>query len=168
MIDRRSRTMYRAALEAVPTEQGRGSCASRPVWPRRDVSGSTIRPMNGVLCVALIAAAGAVGMAAKDPQAAEPAREVGSHAMSDWPWWRGPTRDGVAPAGQEPPLRWSDTENVIWSHPIPGRGHGSPTVVGDQVFVAVADAERNVQSVISFDRASGLHQWETVVHQGEL
>src|SRR5579862_9789633 len=49
---------------------------------------------------------------------------------TDWPWWRGPNRNGVADPKQQPPVKWSDTENVRWKTPVPGRGHGSPIVVG--------------------------------------
>jgi outer membrane protein assembly factor BamB len=84
----------------------------------------------------------------------------------DWPWWRGPSRDGVAASGQTPPLTWSDTENILWSIPIPGRGQGSPTVVGDQVFVATADFETDVQAVQCLDRKTGRTLWTTPVHQG--
>ena len=37
-----------------------------------------------------------------------------SVAKSDWPWWRGPNRDGIAAADQSPPLRWSRENNVLW------------------------------------------------------
>src|SRR5689334_11281181 len=47
----------------------------------------------------------------------------------DWPAWRGPTGDGLAASGQNPPVQWSETEGIVWKTPIPGRGHGSPTVV---------------------------------------
>ena len=86
----------------------------------------------------------------------------------DWPWWRGPTRDGVAAAGQSPPMRWTQTENVAWKTPVPGRGHGSPTVVGNQIFLATADEQRQGQSVICFDRNSGKQIWRTDVHTGNL
>ncbi len=85
---------------------------------------------------------------------------------TDWPWWRGPNRNGVADADQHPPLTWSETENVIWKSPVPGRGHGSPTVVGDQVFLAAAEDDREVQSVLCFDRNTGKRQWQTDVHKG--
>jgi outer membrane protein assembly factor BamB len=84
----------------------------------------------------------------------------------DWPWWRGPSRDGIAAPGQKPPLTWSSKENVIWSALIPGRGHGSPTVVGNQVFIATADAAKQVQSVLCLDRNTGKQQWRTDVHEG--
>jgi outer membrane protein assembly factor BamB len=87
-------------------------------------------------------------------------------AATDWPWWRGLHRNGIADANQQPPLKWSETENVLWKSPIPGRGHGSPTVVGDQVFVATADHEREIQSVLCFNRQTGEQLWQTDVHQG--
>lgn len=85
---------------------------------------------------------------------------------NDWPWWRGPNRDGIADADQKPPLHWNESENVLWKNSIPGRGHGSPTVVGDQVFLATADYEKKIQSVLCYDRQSGRRLWRTDVHQG--
>jgi outer membrane protein assembly factor BamB len=86
-------------------------------------------------------------------------------APTDWPWWRGPDRNGIA-AAQKPPLKWSETENVLWKSPVPGRGHGSPTVVGDQVFLATAEHDREVQSVLCFHRQTGKRLWQTEVHRG--
>lgn len=99
---------------------------------------------------------------------AQPTKDAITVAPADWPWWRGPTRNGVAPEGQTPPLKWSATENVLWKTPIPGRGHGSPIIVGDQVFLAAADLERNVQSLLCLDRHSGKVLWETDIHKGGL
>lgn len=87
---------------------------------------------------------------------------------TDWPWWRGTDLTGIASADQHPPVKWSDTENVVWSAPVPGRSHGSPIVVGEQVVLTAADAERNVQSVLCFDRTNGKRLWETIVHEGGL
>lgn len=102
--------------------------------------------------------------------AAEPSKvtpgERYEFASSDWPWWRGPNRNGIASADQKPPLKWSDSENVLWQVPIPGRGHSSPTVVGNQVFLATAEHDREVQSVLCFDRSTGKRLWQTEIHQG--
>src|SRR5947209_6405892 len=95
-----------------------------------------------------------------------PAVEPITFAPTDWPWWRGPTRNGIAPAKQRPPLKWSEGENVLWKSPVPGRGHGSPTVVGDQVFLATADHEQQTQSVLCYDRRTGKQLWQTEVHRG--
>src|SRR3954470_10614451 len=84
----------------------------------------------------------------------------------DWPWWRGPDRNGVADAKQKPPLKWSETENVLWKSPVPGRGHGSPIVVGDQIFLATADHKELTQSVLCYDRKTGKQLWSTEIHRG--
>jgi len=89
-------------------------------------------------------------------------------APADWPWWRGPTRNGVAASDQQPPLKWSETENVLWQARVPGRGHGSPTVVGDRVFLATADQDREVQSLLCYNRQTGAELWQTTVHQGSF
>ncbi len=86
-------------------------------------------------------------------------------APTDWPWWRGPHRSGTAAADQQPPLSWSETENVIWKAAIPGRGHSSPTVVGDRVFLTTSSTEPQTQSVLCYDRHSGELRWQTQVHQ---
>jgi outer membrane protein assembly factor BamB len=86
----------------------------------------------------------------------------------DWPFWRGPSRDGVADAKQKPPLKWSDKQNILWKTPIPGRGHGSPIVVGDQVFLPTADHADETQSVLCYDRKTGKLLWQTVVHRGNF
>jgi outer membrane protein assembly factor BamB len=91
-----------------------------------------------------------------------------STALQDWPGWRGPTRDGQAPAGQNAPLKWSETGNVKWRAEIRGRGHSSPTVAGDSVYLTTADMEAQEQLVLCLDRATGKPRWETVVHRGKL
>jgi hypothetical protein len=87
---------------------------------------------------------------------------------TDWPWWRGPTGDGVADAKQTVPLTWSEKENILWKAEIPGRGHSSPTIVGDQVFLATAEPERQAQLVLCLDRKTGNKLWQTDVHVGGL
>ncbi len=90
----------------------------------------------------------------------------GQDAADDWRTWRGPGGNGIAAAGQEPPTTWSETQNVLWSAPVPGRGHSSPTVVGGKVVLTTADDAAQVQSVLAFDRATGKPLWKTDVHRG--
>ncbi len=87
-------------------------------------------------------------------------------ASGDWPWWRGPNRDGSAGASQKVPVKWSETENVIWKVPIPGRGHSSPTVVGDRIYLTTADEGTQTQSVMALERESGKEIWTTKISQG--
>lgn len=87
---------------------------------------------------------------------------------ADWPWWRGPQRNGVAHSQQNPPTEWSATKNVAWKSAVSGRGHSSPTVVGNRVFLATADETEQTQSVVCYDRESGRQLWQTAVHRGGL
>ncbi|MCP4174646.1 MAG: PQQ-binding-like beta-propeller repeat protein [Fuerstiella sp.] len=117
-----------------------------------------------VLAVCLLSIGLPRAIAEKPATTAEPI----SFGAKDWPWWRGPQRTGIARANQSPPLTWNDTDNVLWKVPVPGRGHGSATVIGDQVFLAAADPEREVQSVLCYDRQTGQSVWEAIAHEGHL
>src|SRR4030095_2548787 len=57
-----------------------------------------------------------------------------------WPQFRGPESN---PVSTHPKLaeRWSKTENVEWSHPIPGRGWSSPIVTGGKVYLTTVTTE---------------------------
>lgn len=88
-------------------------------------------------------------------------------AADDWPWWRGPTLDGKS-AGGHPPVTWSENENVVWRTEVPGRGHASPIVWQERLFLATADEDAQSQSLVSFDRATGKLLWNKVIHQGGL
>lgn len=84
--------------------------------------------------------------------------------QTDWPWWRGPTRNGVAIGSA--PTKFSDTEGVLWKAPVPGRGHSSPVVVGGKIFLTTADTEKQIHSVLAFDRKDGKQLWHVEVSQG--
>ena len=51
-----------------------------------------------------------------------------------WPSWRGPDHNGVSPHG-DPPISWSETENVRWKVALEGRSLASPIVWGDRIFL---------------------------------
>lgn len=84
----------------------------------------------------------------------------------DWPWWRGPSRNGIAAESAAPPTQWDATKNVKWKTPVPGRGHSSPIVVGKHVYLTTADTTKQIHSVLAFDRATGKPAWKTDVSQG--
>jgi len=86
--------------------------------------------------------------------------------IGDWPWWRGPSANGVAEPGQEAPVEWSATKNVSWKVNIPGRGHASPTVVGGRIFLATADEQVKTQSIVCFDRETGKQLWTRKISEG--
>lgn len=80
----------------------------------------------------------------------------------NWPGWRGPRGDGTS-RETNVPLRWSGTENVKWKTPIPGKGHASPIVWGDRVFVVTAVAETMERVLLCLDAASGAVLWRRTV-----
>lgn len=105
----------------------------------------------------------------------------------NWGHWRGPEANGAAPKGANPPVEWSETRNVAWKLPLPGRGHSSPIVWGDRVFLTSAipigeplDLERehppgahdNVPAsqkhgfvVVAIERKSGEVAWSRTMRQ---
>lgn len=116
--------------------------------------------------------------------------------VDNWPSWRGPTANGIAPTSANPPVTWDNNTNIKWKVAVPGRGSATPIVWGDQVFVLTSmptDREakpdelpkpdpRFVEKtkpptrfqrfeVLSFDRATGALRWrktaaEAVPHEG--
>jgi hypothetical protein len=87
--------------------------------------------------------------------------------VTDWPNWRGAAGTGVA-AEAHPPREWSDSTHRVWSVPVPGRGHASPCIWGEQVFLATADEGAAAQLLVSFDRSTGARRWQTEIHRGGL
>ena len=65
------------------------------------------------------------------------AADATAEARQNWPQWRGPLANGVAPEA-DPPLEWSETKNVKWKVKIPGEGSSTPAIWGDRVFVLTA------------------------------
>lgn len=98
--------------------------------------------------------------------AAENALKVSDKLTStDWPWWRGPTRDGQA-GKTSLPTTFSDSEHVLWKAPIPGRGHSSPIVVGKRVFLTSADEQAERQMILAYDLETGKQLWKLPINTG--
>lgn len=78
-----------------------------------------------------------------------------------WPQWRGPDGQGHAPQAQDLPVRWSETENVAWKTPLPGRGWSSPVLDEERIWLTTAVEPRDASSrAVSFhalcvERATG-------------
>jgi outer membrane protein assembly factor BamB len=53
----------------------------------------------------------------------------------EWPQWRGPSNTGMA-AG-DAPLEWNASD-VSWQLAIPGRGHSTPVIAGNRMFLTTA------------------------------
>lgn len=55
----------------------------------------------------------------------------------NWPEWRGPSAQGHASASGLPET-WSETSNVGWKTALPGRGHSTPVMWGEQIWLTTA------------------------------
>jgi len=110
----------------------------------------------------------------------------GAEAPDHWPQWRGPLGTGVAPTGQ-PPVEWSETKNIRWKTAVPGKGHSTPIVWGERIFLTTAipfgeamkprfpdrpgahdnltTTQRHEFAVLALDRKSGKILWQQTVHK---
>ena len=90
-----------------------------------------------------------------------------SDNQNQWATWRGPNNNGVT-EGQKVVTKWSETENVLWFTEIPGRGHSTPIIVADRIFLTTSDTGTQTQSVLCFERGDGNLLWNTPVNQGNF
>jgi outer membrane protein assembly factor BamB len=77
-------------------------------------------------------------------------------AVEDWPQFRGPGGQGHS-SERGVPIQWSETQNIAWKVPVPGRGWSSPVVVDGRVWLTTATAIARETSLrlMSFDASSG-------------
>ena len=63
-----------------------------------------------------------------------------------WNQFRGPMTNGHAPSSKLP-LSWSESTNIAWKTPIPGKAWSSPVVWGNQVWVTNATDGKDLFAV---------------------
>ena len=90
-------------------------------------------------------------------------------AAENWPGWRGPRGDGSS-LEKNIPLRWNGPagENVAWKVEIPGRGHASPIVWDDRLFLITCRQDAGQRCLMCLDRRTGRTLWERVVLSAPL
>ena len=76
-----------------------------------------------------------------------------------WPRWRGPSGQGHV-AGTNYVDRWSSTQNVRWKAKVPGRGHSSPIIWKDHIFLTTARDGGSRVSMLAYRRSDGSLLWE--------
>ena len=80
-----------------------------------------------------------------------------------WAHWRGPLATGEAPDG-DPPVTWSESENVRWKVSLPGKGHSTPVVWEGRIFVTTAVPFGDAVEP-RIDDAPGAHDFVPVTHK---
>ena len=114
---------------------------------------------------------------------------------TNWAQWRGPNGSGVS-TEKNLPTEWSATKNVLWKTAISGRGHSSPIIWGQRVFLTTsiegpvvpgAKAVTHIRrgevyvhpdsvggnhsytiKVLCLDRDTGRILWEKVAYEGTV
>src|SRR5437773_2205286 len=103
-----------------------------------------------------------------------------SSSALDWPQFRGPAGNGCAPQA-DPPVTWSETNNIAWKVRITGRGRSSPIILGEQIWLTTAVEKgvvrTNIRSddmqiaehvslrTVCLDRATGKSLWEATLFE---
>ncbi|MEM6506047.1 MAG: PQQ-binding-like beta-propeller repeat protein [Planctomycetota bacterium] len=80
---------------------------------------------------------------------------AGTAHAENWPNWRGPTFNQVAPDGDYP-TTLDPTKNAVWNVVLPGKGSSTPCVWGELVFITCdIDGE---DGILCYD-LTGSEQW---------
>ncbi|HZJ45815.1 MAG TPA: PQQ-binding-like beta-propeller repeat protein [Pyrinomonadaceae bacterium] len=118
---------------------------------------------------------------------------INTSSAANWPQWRGADGSGVS-TEKNLPSDWNLSKNIKWKTPISGRGHSSPIVWENKIFLTTAvegdvvpgakavkhmdgDKEflhpdsvgadrKHSFKVIGLDRQSGKVLWESVAWEG--
>jgi outer membrane protein assembly factor BamB len=93
-----------------------------------------------------------------------------SGRAADWPEFRGPNGQGTAVESKGLPVEWSESRNVRWKTPVPGRGWSSPVIAGGTIWLTTAtevegkSAARTLR-LLSFDEATGKPKQDIAVFE---
>ena len=119
----------------------------------------------------------------------------GAAPNTNWTGWRGSEGSGVS-AETNLPTEWSADKNVKWKAALPGRGHSSPIVWGNKIFLttdiegdvvpgakavkhiiegqeyihpdSIAADRNHTFKVLCVDRTSGKILWEQTAYSGTV
>jgi len=91
-----------------------------------------------------------------------------AHRSGDWPWWRGPGSDHVAPDTVQPPTAWGADSGQQWKITLPGIGHSSPLLAGDKIYVTSGDSAQGLLWLLALEQADGRTVWQSEVYQGPV
>ena len=125
-----------------------------------------------------------------------PTRVPTAAVDDNWPRWRGPDGSGVA-AVADYATEWGPDKNIAWKTPVEGRGHSSPVIWGDYLFITTSirggpsghtapdhlgydlrpgyrnpDSEESDHNytlkVLAYDSRTGKPLWERTAYEGVM
>ncbi len=83
------------------------------------------------------------------------------HLLAEnWPAWRGPTGMGVCHE-KGLPITWTKNDHVKWRIPLPERGHSTPVVWEERIFITQAVGEQ--RTLMCLSRNEGKLLWQSAV-----
>ena len=85
----------------------------------------------------------------------------------NWPGWRGPTGDGVV-VDEKAPLEWSIEKNLKWKVKVPGKGHATPVIWDDALFLVTALEDSGERILMRLDRKTGDLVWKKTVLEAPI
>ena len=93
-------------------------------------------------------------------------------ALAQWPTFRGPDHDGHYPARGDGkahgfPTEWSETKNIVWKTPLPGRAWSTPVIMGDQVWLSNATPDGKKMFAVCLDKATGRKLHDILLFENE-
>ncbi len=81
-----------------------------------------------------------------------------SQSLADWRQFRGNDTTSIA---SSPVENWSGQQSVAWKSSLPGRGLGSPVIIGDKVFLTASSGPRQERlHVLCLSNTDGKLLWE--------
>lgn len=102
----------------------------------------------------------------------------------NWAQWRGPRSTGYAPNARSLPVKWSETENIVWKVKTPSWSAATPAIWGDTIYILSAEQgflnptydtrqlsrapEKSSDKIflIALNRLTGAERWRTVIDSG--
>lgn len=91
----------------------------------------------------------------------------GAAQAGNWPGWRGPHGDGISDETGIP-VRWNKDDNVTWKTEIPGKGHSSPVIWGERIFLTTCLPQEQKRVLLCVERGSGKILWQRDVVTSKL
>lgn len=89
---------------------------------------------------------------------------IASSAWAEnWAGWRGGSHGSGLSNETGLPTEWGPDHNIAWKTPVSGRGHSSPIIWDDFVFLTTCVEEEERRVLVCLDRKTGRIRWEQTV-----